>query len=249
MAANNPGREMQSDKPILLLTRPEADSQRFLEELPSNVRAACEVVIAPLFQIVSTGADIPGDGEIVLSSANALPQIAPHQGRIAWCVGEKTTERVKSAGFDARFAGHSASELVQQLSEVSPRRLVHVRGTHSRGDISGRLSEAGHDMRVVVAYDQSEVDWTPDIKERLATASAIIAPVFSPRSARLLAARLPSNDVLHVVAMSSSVASGFNFLDSKHILIASDPDMDAMIASTSEMLDRVVRVEGNGRAG
>lgn len=104
-------------------------------------------------------------------------------------------------------------------------------------------------MRPVIVYDQSEVAWTPAIKERLATASAIIAPVFSPRSGRLLATRLPTTDVLHVVAMSNSVASDFNFLDSKHILIASDPDMDAMIASTSEMLDRVVRVEGNGRAG
>lgn len=249
MAANNPGREMQSDKPLLLLTRPEADSQRFLGELPSNVRAACEVVIAPLFRIVSIGADIPRDGEIVLSSANALPQIVPHHGRIVWCVGEKTTERVKSAGFDARFAGHSASELVQRLSKLPPRRLVYVRGTHSRGDISDLLTKAGHDVRPVIVYDQSEVDWTPAIKERLATASAIIAPVFSPRSGRLLATRLPTTDVLHVVAMSNSVASGFNFLDSKHILIASGPDMDAMIASTSEMLDRVVRVEGNGRAG
>lgn len=248
MAANNPGREMQSDKPILLLTRPEADSLRFLEAMPDRVRAGCDVVVAPLFRIVSTGADVPEDGEIILSSTNGLPASKPRYGRVAWCVGENTALNAKSAGLDARLAGRNAAELVERLSDLSPRLLVHLRGQHSRGDIAGNLSKAGHDVREVITYVQAEEDWPPEIVQRLGHATCVVAPVFSPRSGRLLAERVPDFKVLHVVAMSNSVANDLNFVDSRHILVASEPDMDAMILSTSHMLDLVARVEGHGRA-
>lgn len=248
MAANNPGRAMHRIKPILLLTRPEADSQRFLETLPLHLVGQCDPIIAPLFRIAGKDFDLPDSGDLILSSSNALGGIKDGAGRTTWCVGTATTAKAKSAGLDARFAGETAAQLIETLSQVSPRRFVHLRGCHTRGDIAGNLRSAGHVVQEIVAYDQVETPWTDDVRQKLETTFAVIAPVFSPRSGRLLAERLSRKDVLHVVAMSESVAMSFNFLDSKHILVASNADIDAMTAATIRMLERVGRVEGGGHA-
>ena len=248
MAANNPGRAMHRDKPILLLSRPEADSQRFLTALPTDLVSFCHPIIAPVFRIFTLPVDRPMAGDIILTSSNALGSVPAAQGCRAWCIGQATTEKARQAGFDARFAGRAADDLVAYLGGFPPQKFTHFRGKHTRGDIAERLRAAGHDVGEAIVYEQIERAWQDRASQALFDASAIVAPVFSPRTGRIVSRRIGDPAKLYLAAMSESVALEFDNRDSNHTVIAAQPEWNGMLDATIRLLKLVSRVEGNPSA-
>jgi len=189
--------------PTLLLTRPRAASERFSAGI-----SGADVVISPLMEIVATGANVPLDGitGLVLTSENAV-RFAPSADLPAFCVGPRTADAARVAGFVAEVMGPDASGLVRQLATRHPAGpLLHIHGTHTRGDVAGRLSATGIETRSVIAYDQQKV--TPDATFHSALARPhLIIPLFSPRSADLFAkaATVLPKDAL-ILALSQAVA-------------------------------------------
>ena len=150
---------MDTPRPVLLMTRPRAASERFVSALPVEVADRVEVCIAPLMEIALSDAPITAaDAQgVIFSSANGVQaaRAAGLEPRLpAFCIGRATTAAATGAGWDARFAGEDADALVATLARTRPATpLLHLHGAHTRGDIAGRLT-AGH-ARALLGTDDA----------------------------------------------------------------------------------------------
>lgn len=197
--------------PVLLLTRPRAQSERFAAE----VRAACpphETRIAPLSAIAPLPFDKTAFGGIrglVLTSANAIPMLADVtgiDGLPAFCVGPGTTRAARAAGFYAKEAGGDARRLVAWLRRHQPQGpLVHAHGRHLAHDLVADLSADGLDIRGVPVYEAQAQDWPDGFAADMAH-RRVVAPLFSPRAAAALARQAGISDLGRLVPVAISPA-------------------------------------------
>ena len=189
-------------RPTLLLTRPRAASERFAQGLEGF-----NIVIAPLMEIVATGAavDLDGATALILTSENAVPFL-PKAALPAYCVGPRTAEAARAAGFVAEVVGPDAEGLVHGLIERAPKgALLHVHGAPTRGDVVARLQAADLDVRGVAVYAQRPI--APDARFHAAlSADRVVVPLFSPESAALFAEAAPQSlENATILAMSPAV--------------------------------------------
>ncbi|PQO24371.1 uroporphyrinogen-III synthase [Rhodobacteraceae bacterium WD3A24] len=229
----------------VLLTRPKAQAEDFADQLRAALGPR-EVVIAPVIEIVPRPATaLPaGIGGLIFTSVNGVAGFAAMGGRRglpAWCVGEATARAARAAGCDAIAAGGDAEALLQLLVQSRPEGpLVHVRGAHAAGRLTERLVAAGIDARALVAYDQNSRALDSAAHALLAREAPVLLPLFSPRSARLVAAEVaqtPLRARLLVCALSQAVARAWRDMrpaDAPEI--AARPDAAAMIAAMRRAL-------------
>lgn len=221
-------------RPLILLTRPEPQSQRFAADLG----LAC--LVSPLMAPRFMAPLIPPHRALILTSetgALAARGLAPCR---AYCVGARTAATARALGFDAISADGDAEALIALIlcDPVTP--LLHLRGREARGDIADRLLAAGLPALEAVAYAQEEQPLTPQAQEALQGQALVIAPLFSPRSAELLAAeaaRVQASAPIKVIAMSQAVAEAARALDPDPV-IAARPDGDSMLEAVLATLNR-----------
>jgi uroporphyrinogen-III synthase len=228
----------------LLLTRPAEGGERFLELVRPALTAAVQVVASPLLAPRFLSPPLPGGpatGVIFTSEAgvegarriSAEGAVLP---RRAWCVGARTAAMARAAGFDAVSAEGDAAALVALILAAGERGpLWHLRGEDSRGDVAGTLSAAGTETISRVVYRQDPCALTPAAGAALAGGAPVVAPLFSPRTALVLAAALQGQAVgapLHLVAMSGAVARAAGALAPASLRIAAAPEAAAMAAAT-----------------
>lgn len=210
-------------RPILLLTRPGDDSER------TAARIGADVIVAPILQIVPVdhdGAALARAPGLVFTSAHAVASAGPGRGRPAICVGERTGQVARDAGF-AVIQGAGTADSLVPLIAASPVPLVHPHGRH----LAQRLAVPG-----VVVYDQRPQPLTARARAALMGARPVVVPVYSPRSARLLAgmaagARAP----LWLVAISDAAAAAWTAPAARRA-VADQPSGRAMDAAIRAML-------------
>jgi uroporphyrinogen-III synthase len=188
MADNETQGDGHGPTATVLLTRPRAQSEAFAARIRARLPEA-DIRLNPLMEIVPSGPppELRDGDAIIFTSANGVAAAGQGQGRAAWCVGERTCAAARAAGFSATVAGETADALVAHLAELRPAgRLVHLHGAHTRGDVAARLAGAGLSTVSRTVYDQVAVTPGPDLRAALG-ARRLIAPLFSPRSATLLA--------------------------------------------------------------
>jgi uroporphyrinogen-III synthase len=206
-------------RPVLLLTRPSQDSRRFAAMLPD-----WRAVISPILRIVAVDhdaaalRDAPG---LVFTSAHAVPAAGPGRGRLALCVGGHTAQVAHAAGFDV-WTGNGFAEGLLPLIDAAGVPLIHPHGRH----LAKRLPVPG-----MVVYDQQAVPLTNEGGALLAGTAPVILPLFSPRSARLVAdaargARAP----LWPVAISEAAWAAWAAPVAGHA-VAQRPEAAAMVAA------------------
>lgn len=195
--------------PTLVLTRPRVASAR------EAARYDGPVVIAPVMQIVGRDVDVALDGflGVILTSANAVPFLPDLSDMPAYVVGARTAEAsAATRGADVRLIAQDADDLVARLissGDISGP-LLHAHGRETRGEVAGRLSKAGIETVSTVIYDQEPCDLTDAAKRVLHGSAPVILPLWSPRSATLVAGQtgaLPPNVV--VIALSPAVAEAW----------------------------------------
>ena len=166
--------------PALLLTRPIERSHDFAKMLGIAVR----IEISPVIKIIPAQSDvnIKGYDAVIFTSSTAIRMAG--QGHKAWCVGMRTTQQARAAGFDAHMAGADVAEMVKMLRQTPPQTLLYLRGKHITCDLITALPE--HRITQQVIYDQQCVDLTPKAKALLNNIQPVLVPLFSLRSARLL---------------------------------------------------------------
>lgn len=215
----------------LLLTRPEKQSRAFLGQLEAEAGHAVPAVIAPLFRVVPVLAAIPATGVLIFTSGRAVELAGDLTGRIAFCVGDTTADLAARAGAKAVSASGTVEDLLELLLERRPGALVHLRGEVGRGDLVPRLNARGITASELVIYRTEVSPPSPEALALLSGSRPVVAPVFSPRSAVLLAA-LPAAPKVFVIAISAAAARPFAGRDG--IEIARRPE-------TAEMIRLVLR--------
>lgn len=226
-------------KPVLIITRPEPDGARFAATMQEGIDV--KVILSPLIEIVPLDAKCQAD-EVIFTSANGVAQAARlglTSGR-AWCVGDRTAEMARKAGFDAVSAQGNAEDLVALILEAAPKgALAHIRGTEARGDLGPRLRAEGINCVDVVAYDQVPTTLSDDALNAIRGVAPVIIPLFSPRSAGLLLEQVTIGPHVTVVAMSKAVA---NRLGSVGAHVIAEPTAKAMHDALIAILTGRLRV-------
>ena len=183
---------MTATPPTLLLTRPEGQSRELAERLRGRIDPGVPVVISPILEIVPVPFDLPADPAfLILTSVHGAEaaDIASLSGLTAWCVGDRTAEAARASGLRAVSAGGTAQDLLALLRRERPVGTgVYLRGRHAATDLANALNSAGTDTHEVIVYDQVARPLSPEARARLGAPGTVVLPVYSPRSARLLAA-------------------------------------------------------------
>jgi uroporphyrinogen-III synthase len=226
---------------ILLLTRPAAASARTKAEV-ARLRPGVRVIESPVMEIVpvpfALGDMVPG--AVVLTSENGAAVasgLGLRPGTRAWCVGGRTTEVARAAGFDAISAeGDAEALLALILSAADEGALLHLRGEHARGDIAPRLRAAGRNAADAVVYRQEARVLTPEALTVLGGNNPVVLPLYSPRSAELIAGQGPFSAPLRVIAISRATARVAEALRPERIALVDNPDGHKML---SAILDSV----------
>lgn len=238
----------QSRLPRFLLTRPAAQGARFAADLRAAF-AGARVTHSPLMAPAFALPDLPpgGFGALILTSETAvqgyrrLPaQMRAALPRLAFCVGDRTARAARAAGLRARSAGGDAAALVALILADRPAgRMLYLHGADRRGEVAERLLSAGLETHSALIYDQRPQPLTPAAQRLLSGRAPVIAPVFSPRTADLLAAQAPPGPgraPLWIVALSPAVAQSAAALAPDRMATADHPDAPAMLAAIAALI-------------
>lgn len=223
------------------MTRPRAASDRFVASLPADLVAQVAVILSPVMEIAPRPmGHLPDHAGVILTSQAAVAVAAagmPDRAAPAYCVGRATTAAARAAGWQAQEMGPDADALVTAMIARRPAGpFVHLRGGHTRGEVAARLTAAGLRCDDYVIYDQPARPLTPEAAQALA-GRCCVAPVFSPRSAALLAERMVGDGRdLHLLALSPAVAAALSPVAHASLHVCAAPNATEMQKLVSETL-------------
>lgn len=227
---------MRMKNPIVLVTRPEFDAQKFVEHL-RQISGPFEAVISPAFEYEPIAADLPAFDVAIFTSKAGVSFAPLGNGRRAYCVGLATAQAARDAGYDAISADGSAEELIALILEKKPKGvLLHLRGEVSRGDINARLNAAGLSCKEVVLYRKAALTPNRHVLDITLGNDAIIVPVFSAETVSILAKWPVSWSGCTVIAISDIVAQAAVALSPGSVKIADEPNMHAVALATARMI-------------
>lgn len=245
MAGNTLGMARQSTAESLpvLLTRPLPQSRAFAALLHKRFGNRLRPVIAPLQTVESLTPPRPEGAfdAVIFTSSNAVPA-AQTLGwalpTLAWCVGAKTAEIARKAGYRTRSADGDADALVAAIVADPPGRLLHLHGTETRGAVVERLRAAGLKAVAVEVYQQTPQPLTAEALELLHGGGVVIVPLFSPRSAALFAAAVAGLDLsgLRLAVMSGAVAKAAP-RGVAALVMATQPQAGAMLDAVGALIE------------
>ncbi len=238
----------QSTPPTVLLTRPKAQSDSFAQSLRAQV-PGLRVVISPLMVPVFVAVTLPEgplQGVILTSQtgAEAARHLRAHLPDLAYCVGDRTAQVARDAGFRVLSAQGDAEALLKLILRENAQDLIHLRGREARGDLAQRLSAAGVVTQERIVYAQESQPLTEEAAALLTGNESVLVPLFSPRSAEILGAewhRLAATAPLTVIAISAAVAQAATFSATPPV-IAAHPDTPSMLTA---LLAQAVRLRGS----
>jgi len=224
----------QSLAPTVLLTRPAAQSDSFAQSLQVRV-VGLRVVVSPLMATVFHAVTLPKESlqGVILTSqtgAEAAGRLRTQLPDLAYCVGDRTAQVAREAGFRVQSAQGDAEALLALILREKPQNLIHLRGREARGDLAQRLSAAGVLTQDRVVYAQEAQLLSDEAVALLSGKAPVLVPLFSPRSAEILGAAwqgLATHAPLVVVAISQAVAEAAAFCPTKPV-IATHPDAPSM---------------------
>ena len=230
---------MTQAAPLCLVTRPEPEATRFARAI--EARFGIETLVAPVLEICVREASIEIDrfAGVILTSVNgarSLERLRVSKETPCFAVGEKTAGIAESLGYSAVSLGGDAASLVAELKALNPVvPLIHLRGEHSRGDVSASLTSAGLECQEIVVYQQVEVCWGEKVRARLEGARLVILPVLSPRTAKLVSARVGNSSKIWPVAMSPAVAMDLTLLGAAPAVVSASPTEAALIEAIATL--------------
>jgi uroporphyrinogen-III synthase len=221
----------------VLVTRPQPGATRTATRLNA---AGWEPLVIPLSAIVPVPAELPaGDFmAVAASSANALRHapaelLAPLLDKPLFAVGDETAAAAREAGFhDVRSGSAAAAELARDVAAAVPagRRIAYLCGRVRLPELEAKLA-AGNDLAAIETYDTLARNPSPADLAVLDEEPVAAALVYSARAADGLArleGRRASLSGTLFISISARVADRLATVASGKVLVAANPDEDAM---------------------
>lgn len=238
---------MAASLPFLLLTRPRASSEQFLRQLEGDEVTGFVPILSPALTIkpILPAPKLPQGAGLILTSANAVAAYRALGGRpVAPCfvVGPATAEAARAEGFDPISADGNADDLVALILGMAPdlapdAKLVHLHGTHTRGNVVERLRRGGVMAEGLAIYDQPAQELSDLAQQALKGALPVVLPLFSPRSAAQVTKACRAADApLFVAAMSAQVSLALDGIYLQGLDIPKRPDGRLMRQSVGKLL-------------
>ena len=226
----------------LLLTRPEAQSRALAKDI-EEISPTTKCLISPLLEIAFCGEipDTSGFQALIFTSVNGVDAYAKLHGNMdmhCYCVGTRTADAARAIGLKVTSANGTAADIVAAiLQELTPidGPVLHIRGEHSVGDIVHHLAENGFEAEEIVVYQQKTLALNAMAREALQRGEVAGLPVYSPRTARLLAAMFAENPTwsthsITALCISENVAAALGEADFGHCEVAEAPNGAAMLS-------------------
>lgn len=227
--------------PTLLITRPKEAADRFLAQVRAQLPEV-SAIVSPVLTFDSLVIAKPPKAETLILTSSQAVQEASRLGYEcdAICVGQRTTDMALSVGLSARFGGQDVQTLIGTLKQDRPKGpIVYIRGEHVASDIATELKRDRIKIDEVIAYRQIAAPLNEAAHRILAGNLPVVLPLFSPRSAWLVQARVTAP--LHIIAMSQQVADAARHLSVSGIETIPEPTANAMVAATCHRLRSLSR--------
>ncbi len=243
----------QSRAPVVLLTRPAPQSQRFAQALQARLPSV-QVVVSPLMQTEWLHPPLPDrpfhalilTSETGAEAAGHLRAASIPLPETAFCVGPRTTDTARAAGFAAISADgdvHALAALIRAAQPQGP--LLHIRGEDVAGNLAETLTNGGIETHSAILYAQRPCPLSPAALTLLQAADPVLVPLFSPRSAQILAQALPADAKapLWIAAISPAAATEAQALSPARLAVAPHPDGGNMLQTVLQMLSADANLE------
>lgn len=240
MPSNPGGAVATPPPPTVLLTRPRDRAAAFAASLPPGTN----VIMAPLMRIEPLAHVLPVQVDALIFTSAHAPALMSGgglpAGLVAWCVGAETVKAAKRAGFDARDGGRTVADFIAMANRLEDAgHLVYGRGRHQSADLAADLRSLGHVVAEVVLYDQVATGFDAEAARAISAAERLVMPVFSRRSARILADALrglPRCPHATVVALAGWADTRSLFNELADVEVCSEPTGPAMVAAVAAHL-------------
>lgn len=238
----------------LLLTRPLEASNRFAVQLRA-AGVGLDPVISPILVISYREVEdhlLGPDHIAVFTSRHGILGSPQGQGQRAYVVGEATAKVAEDAGFEVCAKSENVDALFRRIladrtAGHSMDKLTHFRGSHAAGDLSARLQRHGVYLRQEVVYDQIPQTLTNQAKTLLRSDEPVILPLFSPRTASLMAAAyvgMRGAAPLLPVFISEAAAAKFGSVSRVQEDVVPNPTAPDMIAAVQRLIAAAQLLEG-----
>ena len=208
--------------PHLLLTRPEPGARRFAAAL---AHLDIAITISPVLQIVPVDHDaqvLQQARGVIFTSAHAVGFAGAGGGRPAICVGPATAAAARAAGYVVTEGPGDAVRMLPLLRDLPPG-FVHARGAH----VAMTLPVPG-----VVVYDQCTLPLSPQARALFEATAPVILPLFSPRSATVLAEQIGHPQApLWLAAISPAALAAWGHRPAARCVVAPTPDAAGMLVA------------------
>lgn len=224
----------------ILLTRGQKQSEAFSKAIADCGWSATIWPLLTFSNLISGPIELNGDQSLIFTSARAveaLPDPIPAQADV-YCVGPATSIAAGRRGFvNVEDVSGDADRLIERLMEISPRRYLHVRGRFSRGNIAERLSAAGRQTNVLIAYEAIATCSAPsEVHSAIMARKFDAMAFFSPRTAAIFKRNVQEEWAQHLkemklFAISAAAAEPVLELGFAEVEIAEHPNGASMCAA------------------
>lgn len=214
----------------VVLTRPENSSRQVHEACEAALGKVVVAEVSPVLRIIPVGGwpDLAAFQAVLLTSVHGVQ--GRMDGQRAYCVGNRTALAAEKAGAKVVMTAQDADHLPEDIPE---RPVVYLRGGHVSADLAARY---GCSEKVV--YDQQSIPLTKAAINALTGEKHVILPLFSPRSARLVAKEVAQlGQKVHIIAMSASIAEAW-----RAVYTGVMPDLSVEICAEPTQIEMVGRI-------
>jgi len=236
----------------VLITRPEPDAAELKAELKARGH---EVTVEPLFRIEPVPIDaeaFDGARAVIATSRNGLRALAASGALPAalklpiFTVGPATAELARELGFQRVIAGAGAARdlvaLITADATAAAGPLIHVAGETLAFDLAAALARNDIKVRTLTAYRAvSAPSFSAPTAQKIAQGTIDAVLLMSPRTASIFAQLADTAGLkesarrLTCFCLSQGVAAELGNLAPARIVVASEPNLPAMLAAIARV--------------
>ncbi len=228
--------------PLIILLRPQEQAERYAALCNAEFGAKADVLIAPLMRIdmLPQKPTLEPKTQLIFTSENGVRTYIAQGGNVgrrAYCVGDRTAKAAKQVGLDAVSAKGRVTDLAELIRNAAPTApLIHLHGTHVRGDLAADLRAAGLNASSFATYSQVPEPLTNSAVTAIQSPRPTVLPLFSPRSAALLAERITQPQNCCYPCISKATLQALPAEMQAKAEIADEPNGKAMLNCISRQL-------------